>query len=478
MMTGLSAYTPTAQKPWNKERIIHLYRRMGMGPTPAQVADGLTRNPSDLVDSLIAATASMPSPTRPYWAGFTWDDYENEGENALYEHRDDLRRTWYRDMVDNGLRAKLTVFWHNHFVTQLEVYGCNNYLWSYFELLHRHCLGNFRTFVEEMGLTPAMLVYLNGNQNIKQQPNENYARELMELFTMGESNGYTQADVVEMARSLTGWRCNMYECETPYFEPFYHDYSQKTIFGYAGNWGYDDVHELIFTHRSQQVSTYICTKLYKYFVYNKPDEAVIAEMAAIFRQSGWQLQPVLSALFKSDHFFDDRFMGAHVDSPLQLFTRWVRSAGLNFSEVGDNEWIFRWGSYDLGMDLFDPVDVAGWPGHHAWMNENTLTQRIKFLQYLSYRLYEEPFRIRLQEFALGLVTATNDPLEATRELCRHFLGRVPEPAILDAALFYFKGDVPQNYYDDGSWNLYWESTPYQIINLLFYLTRIPESQLS
>ena len=268
----LSAYVPSSAKPWNARRVAHLYRRMGFGASLAQIQQGLQMSPSDLIDQLLETAADLGPPDPPYWGGWTMDEYAaNPDPNLVFIHRDELRRRWMGEMLDEGIRAKMALFWHNHFVTELDVYGCNAFLWSYFSMIHDNAFGNFRIFTREMGKTGAMLIYLNGNLSIAGQPNENYARELMELFTMGESNGYTQADIVAMARALTGWRGNDYECDPPFFEPTLHDNTPKTIFGQTSNFGFTTAHNLIFTARANQVSEFITGKLYKHcLLYTSP----------------------------------------------------------------------------------------------------------------------------------------------------------------------------------------------------------------
>jgi uncharacterized protein (DUF1800 family) len=201
-----------------------------------------------------------------------------------------------------GYQAKMALFWHNHFVTELDVFGCNAYLWDYFSLIHEHAFGNFRIFTREMGKSGAMLSYLNGNDSVAGNPNENYARELMELFTMGEGNGYSQQDIVEMSRALTGWRANEYLCTPPYFDPARHDSGPKTIFGQTANFDYTTAHNLIFSARGTQVSHFIAGKLYKHFVANKLDNEVVAGLAQTFRNNNWELMPVIKQLIKSERF--------------------------------------------------------------------------------------------------------------------------------------------------------------------------------
>jgi uncharacterized protein (DUF1800 family) len=179
---------------------------------------------------------------------------------------------------------KLALFWHNHFVTRNEDYGCPSYLYQYHKLLQQYALGNFKTFVKEIGKTPAMLVFLNGVQNTRFNPNENYARELYELFTLGRDNGYTQQDIVQTAKALTGWNSleNNQYCGRINFFPALHDPAQKTIFGKTNTYNYDTLHDLLFAERAVQISEYICGKLYRYFVSPQVDEVIVSELATIF----------------------------------------------------------------------------------------------------------------------------------------------------------------------------------------------------
>ncbi|MEM7025378.1 MAG: DUF1800 family protein, partial [Pseudomonadota bacterium] len=171
---------------------------------PQEVEQALALSPAQLVDQLIDQVLALPEPTPPFWANFTSDDCGDDNE-MIFQHKDELFARWAGELIDDPIRSKMALFWHNHFVAEEEVYGCNAYMWDYFALLYRYAFGNFRTFVEEMGKSPAMLVYLNGNTNVADEPNENYARELMELHTLGLDGGYTQQDVVEVARALSGW---------------------------------------------------------------------------------------------------------------------------------------------------------------------------------------------------------------------------------------------------------------------------------
>jgi uncharacterized protein (DUF1800 family) len=478
----LQPYVPSAEKPWDTSRVEHLYRRMGFGASLAQIQAGLAMNPSDLIDQLLDNAANLGLPDPPYWAAFTSDDYAADPDPDLrFVHRAELAQRWLGEMLDEGIRSKMALFWHNHFVTELDVYDCNNYLWDYFELIHDSAFGNFRVLTREMGRNSAMLVYLNGNLNIAAAPNENYARELMELFTMGESNGYTQVDIVEMSRSLTGWQAQMYECKPPYYDASLHDTNNKTIFGQTANYGFTTAHNLIFDRRADQVSMYITGKIYKYFVYQKIDAAVINGLAATFKSNNWEILPVLKQLFKSEHFFDDTLINAKIKSPVESLLNIWKSAGVSSAQITNNDWwnTISYYSGQLGQYLFNPPNVAGWPGQRAWINESTLTARWSYSNVMAYYLSQEQLlREQLRGIAQNLTNNSNDPALITRALVLHFLGQNLDAIHLQAAILNFKAGIPENYYQDGSWTLDWDEAPYQIVNLLYYLVRLPEFQLA
>lgn len=477
----LAPYVPSPAKPWNARRVAHLYRRLGFGASLQQIQDGLQMSPSDLIDQLLDTAADLGVPDPPYWGGWTSNEYQNNPDpNLVFTHRDELRRRWMGEMLDEGIRAKMALFWHNHFVTELNVVGCNAYLWDYYSMIHEFAYGNFRVFAREMGKTGAMLSYLNGNLNVAGQPNENYARELMELFTMGESNGYTQQDIVEMARALTGWQAKNYLCTPSYFEPNYHDNNPKTIFGQTSNYGYTTAHNLVFSARAPQVAQFISGKLYKFFAYQKIDNQVVEGMAQVFRDNNWELMPVLKLLVKSEHFFDEDRMNAQIKTPLESMLSILKNASATSTLVTENYWnaIFYW-SYQLGQEIFNPPNVAGWKGHRNWINESTLTGRWNYSAAVAYYLStNDTLKENLRTLAQTLTNDSNDPKVIAAALVDFFTGQTLEPVHLQAAVINFKANIPENYFEDGSWNLYWDEAPYQIVNMLYYLVKLPEFQLT
>ena len=476
----LDPYTPSASKPWNARRVAHLYRRLGFGATYAQIQQGLQMAPGALVDQLLDTAAALPSPAPPVWANYTSDDYG--GSAALMEqHRRELRHRWLADMLNEGVRAKMALFWHNHFVTQLLLVGCNSYTWSYFALLHDYAFGNFRQFTVDMGKNPAMLVYLNGNVNVVGEPNENYARELMELFTMGEGKGYTQLDVVEMSRALTGWKANFNGCLPASFKVSDFDDAPKTIFGKTGNFNFDEAHNLIFSERPEQVSKFIAGKIYKHFLYYEPNQEVVDILAATFRDNDWEILPMLKQLFKSEHFFEEAFINARIKSPLDTLLpilKWADAKSPdNFNPDSLGEIAFY--SRHLGQELLEPPNVAGWPEHRSWLNESDLTTRWNFAAITaSIMASNSQLPDNLRTMAKEMTNDSNNPELITAALIEFFTGQTLDPIQMNAAVGYFKAGVPENYFADGSWNLNWDTAPAQIVNLIKYLVKLPEFQLN
>ena len=181
----IDIYVPSAEKPWDKRRALHLYRRMGFGATPEQIENALTQNPADLIDDIINEAMELPLSPEPEWAYWTLDDYENPDEQQN-EQLVEWIVQWMNDMMNNGFREKVALFWHNHFVTKIDAYQCPSWMYQYHKILQENALGNFKDFLLAIGTTPAMLVFLNGIQNTNFEPNENYARELYELFSLGQ----------------------------------------------------------------------------------------------------------------------------------------------------------------------------------------------------------------------------------------------------------------------------------------------------
>lgn len=470
----LATYVPNADAPWDKKRVIHLFRRMGFGATPSEIEAVLEQDPAALIDTIIDQAIALPPSPAPAWAEWTINDYTDFPQQQQEQIIEQIL-SWIKNMMNDGFREKMTLFWHNHFVTKFEVYNCPSWLYNYYQVLQENALGNFKDFTITMGQTPAMLVFLNGVQNTSLEPNENYARELYELFTLGQDNGYTQEDIVQTARALTGWNGFTELCAPIGFLAFTHDFGVKTIFGQTGNWNYQDVHDILFTERAQQVAVHICGKLYRAFVHPELDEVIVGQLAQIFIDNNFDIVPVLRQLFKSEHFFDDYNIGTEVRSPLDLFINFLKEGGFTYND--EELTIAGYLAADLGQTLYNPPDVAGWSGNRAWIDSNTLTGRWQGIDYFIYTLYQfSPSE--LVQFAKNLSDNSNDPEEVTTAIIDHFIPKgLNQPEAYERATTVFKWEVPQNYYDDGSWNLDWETVPIQVAFLLQHVARLPEFQL-
>jgi len=167
-----------------------------------------------------------------------------------------------------------------------------------------------------MGKTPAMLLYLNGAESTAENPNENYARELFELFTLGEDNGYTQQDIEEAARAFTGWGVELSANSVFDFQNW--DFGEKTVFGQTGVWNFTDVHNILFEQRGNQIAQHVCNEIYRYFVSEKGNDDVVQEMAQVFLDNNFEIAPMFRQLFSSEHFFDEEIIGTRIKSPWEL----------------------------------------------------------------------------------------------------------------------------------------------------------------
>lgn len=363
---GLEPFVPSGSEPWDQRRAAHLVRRLAFGATVPDLTEAMLRTPSEAVDYFFDLAQNRPLPDTPTWYN-SHPDGGQENIDWVYEWVEG----WYAEMRLGGLREKMTLFWHDHFATEVNVYGLAPYAYQYVTHLRTHALGNFRTMLDGVGKLPAMLIYLDGISNTAGNPNENYARELYELFTMGIGH-YTQDDVAETARALTGWRVNESTLSS-YFDASRHDATPKTIFGQTGNWGYDDVLDLIFAHRAQVTARRLCRKLYEWFVYGVANETIVNQMASDLMANGWNVAPVLRRLLKSAHFFDDAFIGARLKDPSEFLVGIVRE--LNLTPSGEMWSVFRELGFVLGQELLNPPNVAGWDGYRTWITTGSVPER-------------------------------------------------------------------------------------------------------
>jgi uncharacterized protein (DUF1800 family) len=284
-----------------------------------------------------------------------------------------LNLYWLKEMINSGaqLREKMAFFWHGHFACRnLNVF----YQQGLLDVLRRNALGNFGTMLKEVSKTAAMLNFLNNQQNRKGHPNENFAREVMELFTLGRGN-YTENDVKEAARAFTGWTANV-QGEF-IFRKNQHDFGSKTVLGFAGDFDGEEVLDILLAQKS--TAKFIAGKLYTFFVNEKPDAEKISWMADRFYQSKYDIGKLMEDVFTSDWFYEEKNMAAKIKSPVELLVGMQRIMPMTLQNEESMIVLQR----ILGQMLFYPPNVAGWPGGKSWIDSSTLMMRMRIPQLIN-----------------------------------------------------------------------------------------------
>ncbi|MFT4604030.1 MAG: hypothetical protein ACI9W4_000749 [Rhodothermales bacterium] len=360
----------------------HALRRCGFGAEPSKATKWVGRTATEFADAMIKEAMALPLPPPPSWADTAVpgeDTSPNQNFLFLEGNRDwllDYRTKWVGRMATGGLAERMALVWHNHFVTGVEKYVYAAYAYRYLTMLRTHAQGNFKEFVHAVGTDPSMLIYLDGRESVAGSANENYARELLELFTMGSAGpdgtaNYTEKDIREIARALTGWVVSPTTL-TAGFVPERFDSSEKEFFGRKGAFDYDDVIDILFEERGHQIAHFVCRYLYESFVSANLDPEVVSEMATQFVASNFEIAPVMKTLMASAHFFDPGVRGVKIKSPVDYGLSLFVDMGI--TEIANTLLLYRRAS-ELGQELFNPPDVNGWPGHFTWINTTTLPYR-------------------------------------------------------------------------------------------------------
>jgi len=451
--TGLDAYVPSAEIPWDAARVQHLFRRIGFGARPDEIAQALEDGPTLTINRLLDDASTRPQRPEPEWAYWNYDQFI-AAEQDVFQAYYDWNAGFVQEAIDHGVREKLAMFWHNHFVTKYESHSCSSYYYQYLKVITDNAFGDFKAFTRDMTTTPAMLFFLNGFENTRQNPNENYARELFELFTLGENNGYTQEDIVEASRALTGWNGWTSYCGGVTWASWGFDPTDKTVFGRTGPFNYGTLIDVLFEERAELIAKFICGKLYQYYVNKAVDEAIVDGMA----------------------FFDDANVGVLMKSPMDVMVGFLRQG--NFGDFENRmAWGF-WAMANMGQYLGEPPDVAGWKGDRSWIDSNRLTLRWEFIDGFAWAVHNES-ETTYPDFARNMTGDSSDPEVIARAIVDYFVPRgfVTEEAY-DLATDVLKWDVPENYYENGDWSLNWGSASWQVTVLLRHIGRMPEFQLN
>lgn len=546
---GLTPYTGA----FTKKHKTHILRRLTFGSKlgDMQALSGMTA--AQAVDAMVTQAANAPAPPINFYEPFyqdsslvpygqTWVGATRYVGSTRAWRIYSLKSWWLDNMMNQNMtiEEKMVLFFHSNY--PIEIYngpGRPNFSYQHLEMLRTYCLGNLKDFIKALSIDGAMLWYLNGRVNTKTAPDENYARELQELFTVGkEGNTFTEPDVLEAAKVCTGWRTREPTAANPtlawesYFNQGSHDTTTKTFSSYYGNTtispdnsnpaGYganelDDLVDMIFTYGAQDIAKLFVRRLYRFFVYYDIDSTVestiIAPLAQTLINGNWEILPVLKQLFKSDHFFDVANMDCIIKSPIEYFMGIWRNMNFEIPANASHEerglFFHRLNQNYLrlnGQNIGDPPNVSGWPAtyqvpfyNQIWINSDTAPKRMVYTDYFlrsagyyvkSGVYYKIDFIALLEDIDATLtppVTTVSDPNIVISELVDIFLGI----GISQTSKDYYKSILLSGQSSDYYWTFAWNdykanptNTTYRTVvetrlrNLFMELLRLPEHHLA
>ncbi|WP_445709799.1 DUF1800 domain-containing protein [Flavobacterium sp.] len=435
--SGLNIYTG----PWTDRLAIHLLKRTGFGFKKTDLDTILGMSMTQAVDLILTIDPTVPpSPINnydidepdennlPYGDDWTTNPFTDLGTgNTTDRKRIDSLTAWMTNLAitqDISIREKMVMFWYHFIPVDFDFIkaSSNQYIsgnsarvcYQYIKNLRAYSDGNFKTLIREIATQPAMMYYLNNQANTKAAPDENFAREIMELFTLGKGSNslYSQPDVIQAAKVLTGWRVQNLNTPNPTtdFVDTKHDESNKqfsaffnnTTIPFTGSSELDAFIDMIFS-KTEVVSQYICRRLYRFFVYYDIDQHiednVIVPLAQHFVASNWEIVPVLEKLFKSEHFYDMANRGVYIKSPLDLFIGFIRTFNMETTisdPTNHNAQYYIWKRIDdllsdMGQSMGSIPNVAGWQAfyqnpsfHEYWINSNSIQKRFAYIAYAFY----------------------------------------------------------------------------------------------
>src|SRR6516162_5565391 len=382
---------PIAENSWDFDAAAHLLVRAGFGGRTDEIEKLHALGPGKAISSLVDVEPESYAP--PTWANpQDQDELRNQLRDAVtpeqkqsvrklldqqfrYEMRD-LTRWWITRMVvtPTPLVEKMTLFWHGHFATSGQKVRPAYKMWLQNETLRQNGLGNFATLTKAISRDPAMMIWLDTVQSKKERPNENFAREVMELFTLGEGH-YSESDVKEAARAFTGYRIDQ-DNQSFRFAPAQFDSGLKTFMGKTGPWNGDQLVDIIVSQ--PQCARFIAAKIWKFFAYEATDPKLIDALASEFRNVQYEIRPFMKQVFSSREFYGAEALNSQIKSPVQFLVQAFRTMPIALPESAVLEFAFR----QMGQVPFFPPNVKGWDGGNSWINTSTLTFRYRFARQL------------------------------------------------------------------------------------------------
>ncbi|OCT10801.1 hypothetical protein A8709_22785 [Paenibacillus pectinilyticus] len=353
---------------WTDREVVHLLLRAGFGSTKEEVAACVALGREETVRRLVAGEPLLTN--APMLVPF--DQFHADGKKAMDPLQlADQQTYWLYRMVNSPapLIEKMTLFWHGHFATANYKVKDTTLMVGQNELFRKLALGNFKELLTEVGKDPAMMIWLDVNQNKKGKPNENYAREVMELFTLGIGH-YTEMDVKESARAFTGWAYNKNEHQIQY-NAKQHDNDSKMILGESGKFGADEVIDVLF--HQQSLPTFLATKLLNYFAADTPPDSWVQSISELVAKKQ-TIGEVLQVLFLSDEFYADTYRMSLIKTPAEYVAGILKCCKLSVAK-GHAQAMRK-----MGQELYSPPDVAGWRGGATWLTTNCLLARYQFAE--------------------------------------------------------------------------------------------------
>ena len=523
---GLNTYAG----PWQATQAKHLLNRAMFGAKVADINYFKSKGVVASVDELLNVPATLPAPplndynTNSFTdanvpLGKTWvNDVSLDGTTNSY--RTATYKKWLLSVLvgqERNIREKLTFFWSNHFGTESDTIAYATMTYNHHQIVRTNCVGNFKQMVRDVTTDPGMLRYLNGYLSTKTAPDENYGRELQELFTVGKDGGakYSEDDVKNAAKALTGWKIDA--TFNAVFDSTRHDTTNKTfsafynntvITGKTGANGAQETDELLtMIFQKSDVAKFICRKLYRYFVYYYIDANVeaniITPLANAFIANNFEIKPVLKLLLQSEHFYDTLYIGCQIKSPLDHVVSFLRQYEIAFPDALVN-YVDAYALYNnmvsqlnsMGQNPVDPPNVAGWPAYYQapdynelWINADTLPKRNKFTDLMietGYTKTSNKIIVNTIQFAKTVCANPADPNLLIDNLFS-FLVSTDIDASLKTTLkvqLLLTGQTSDYYWTDA-WNLYISSPTtinYNIVHnrlkgLLKYIMNLPDYQL-
>ncbi|MHA7058353.1 DUF1800 domain-containing protein [Aquimarina sp. M1] len=354
-------------------QIQHLYWRTGFGISSSGLKFVRKLSKKQIVDILFSNSKQETA------LSMDFGELLKNPRNLSVEERKKLRKLrnqkmlelnvlWLKKLTEGKevLREKMTLFFHDHFAVRVKTPSACLHLNN---VIRKHVLGNFGEMLMEVSKSPAMLLFLNNRQNRKNSPNENFAREVMELFTLGVDNGYTEKDIKEAARAFTGWNFN--KDGSFIFRKNQHDFGAKTVLGKTGNFTGEDIIKILLERK--QTARHISEKIYCYFVNEKIDTKRIEELTDFFYKVDYNLEALMRKIFMSDWFYESQNIGVKIKSPIELIVGLSKPFKVKYEDPK----VLLYIQHKLNQILFFPPNVAGWPGGRAWIDNSTLLLRMR-----------------------------------------------------------------------------------------------------